>query len=79
MGRLQRPWSLSYVSANGNVLPCCISSWTAKDYRGLILGNALSQSFAEIWNGERYQEFRTRFEPHDVPDPSRGCGRLWSI
>ena len=74
----QRPWSLSYVTANGNVLPCCISPWTAKDYPGLILGNAFRESFAEIWNGERYQQFRTQFETHDAPDPCRGCGRLWS-
>jgi radical SAM protein with 4Fe4S-binding SPASM domain len=74
----QRPWNLSYVTANGNVLPCCISPWTAKDYAGLILGNALTQSFAEIWNGERYQRFRTQFETRDAPDPCRGCGRLWS-
>jgi len=75
----QRPWSLSYITANGNVLPCCISPWTAKDYQGLILGNALAESFAEIWNGGRYQQFRTQFETRDAPDPCRGCGRLWSI
>ena len=75
----QRPWSLSYITANGNVLPCCISPWTAKDYRGLILGNALDEPFAEIWNGERYQQFRTEFETSRAPDPCQGCGRLWSI
>ncbi|HYL80004.1 MAG TPA: radical SAM protein [Candidatus Acidoferrum sp.] len=75
----QRPWSLSYVTANGNVLPCCISPWTARDYPGLILGNALAEPFAGIWNGERYQQFRTRFETSEAPDPCRGCGRLWSI
>ncbi len=75
----QRPWALSYVTANGHVLPCCISPWTAKDYAGLILGNALEQSFAEIWNGERYRRFRTDFETDVPPDPCRGCGRLWSI
>ncbi len=74
----QRPWSLSYVTANGNVLPCCISPWTAKDYAGLILGNALAEPLVEIWNGERYQAFRTKFETHEAPDPCRGCGRLWS-
>jgi MoaA/NifB/PqqE/SkfB family radical SAM enzyme len=75
----QRPWTLSYVTANGNVLPCCISPWTAKDYAGLILGNAFTETFADIWNGERYQRFRTQFETDEAPDPCRGCGRLWSI
>ena len=75
----QRPWTLAYVTANGNVLPCCISPWVAKDYRGLILGNAFTERFEAIWDGERYQRFRTDFESDTPPDPCRGCGRLWSI
>jgi MoaA/NifB/PqqE/SkfB family radical SAM enzyme len=75
----QRPWTLSYITANGNVLPCCISPWTGKDYRGLILGNAFTQDFAHIWNGKRYQQFRRDFETDVPPDPCRGCGSLWSI
>jgi MoaA/NifB/PqqE/SkfB family radical SAM enzyme len=75
----QRPWSLSYVTANGNVLPCCISPWVARDYDGLVLGNALATPFSEIWNGERYQRFRVQFESDAPPDPCRGCGSLWSL
>ena len=75
----QRPWTLSYVTANGNVLPCCISPWVARDYDGLVLGNALAAPFGEIWNGERYQRFRAQFESDTPPDPCRGCGSLWSI
>jgi radical SAM protein with 4Fe4S-binding SPASM domain len=75
----QRPWTLSYVTANGNVLPCCISPWTTKHYRQLVLGNALSDGFAHIWNGERYQQFRQDFESDVAPDPCRGCGLLWSF
>lgn len=75
----QRPWSLSYVTANGNVFPCCVSPWVAKNYSGTILGNAFEQRFDDIWNGERYQRFRADFESDTPPDPCRGCGRLWSI
>lgn len=75
----QRPWTLSYVTANGNVLPCCISPWVARDYGALILGNARTDSFEAIWNGERYQRFRADFESDTPPDPCRGCGLLWSI
>jgi len=75
----QRPWTLSYVTANGNVLPCCISPWTAKSYRHLVLGNALTTDFAQVWNGERYQQFRQDFESDVAPDPCRGCGWLWSF
>ncbi len=75
----QRPWTLSYVTANGNVLPCCISPWVARDYDRLVLGDAFTTPFGEIWNGERYQRFRTQFESGAPPDPCRGCGWLWSL
>jgi len=75
----QRPWTLSYITANGNVLPCCISPWTSRNYRELGLGNAFTQDFAQIWNGERYQQFRKDFETDVPPDPCRGCGLHWSI
>jgi radical SAM protein with 4Fe4S-binding SPASM domain len=74
----QRPWTLSYVTANGNVLPCCISPWTTKNYRNLVLGNALKTDFAHVWNGEAYQQFRRDFESDAAPEPCRGCGWLWS-
>jgi radical SAM protein with 4Fe4S-binding SPASM domain len=75
----QRPWTLSYVTANGNVLPCCISPWVTKNYRQLVLGNALTTDFAHIWNGARYQQFRQDFESDVAPEPCRGCGWLWSF
>ena len=75
----QRPWTLSYVTANGNVVPCCISPWVARDYQALILGNAFAEPFAEIWNGERYRRFRIDFESASPPDPCRGYGLRWSI
>jgi MoaA/NifB/PqqE/SkfB family radical SAM enzyme len=75
----QRPWTVSYVTANGNVLPCCLAPWTAKDYKGAILGNAFDEPLAQIWNGDRYRAFRTTFETDSAPDPCRGCGSLWSV
>ncbi|MBI2884226.1 MAG: SPASM domain-containing protein [Candidatus Methylomirabilis oxyfera] len=75
----QRPWTISYITANGSVLPCCISPWTAQDYRGLILGNAFTDEFVTIWNGRRYQAFREAFDTDAPPDPCRGCGLLWSV
>jgi hypothetical protein len=50
-----------------------------RDYRGLILGNAFTEPFEAIWDGERYQRFRAAFESDTPPDACRGCGRLWSI
>lgn len=43
------------IHASGNVVPCC------RDPKGEeIMGNILFQSLDEIWNGEKYQEFRHR-------------------
>src|SRR6185436_3325428 len=75
----ERPWKVSYVTANGNVLPCNISACTAKDYAGTILGNALEEDYASIWNGHRYQALRTQFETDVAPDPCEWCGSKWSI
>lgn len=75
----QRPWTLTYITANGNVLPCCIAPWVTRDYPGLVLGNVFERPIAEIWNGARYQRFRTDFESETPPEACRGCGRWWSI
>jgi MoaA/NifB/PqqE/SkfB family radical SAM enzyme len=75
----QRPWTLAYVTANGNVLPCCISPWVAREYGALVLGHAFREPFEAIWNGERYRRFRTAFESDTPPDPCRGCGLRWSL
>ena len=75
----QRPWTLSYVTANGNVLPCCISPWTVKDYWGLILGNAFKEDIESIWNCKLYKRFRETFKSDGPPDPCWGYGFLWSL
>jgi len=64
-GRLQRniipkndcPWiyySMT-IMANGDVVPCC------HDARGKeIMGNLITQSLEDIWNGDKFQNFRDR-------------------
>ena len=54
----RRPWSLMYITANGQALPCCIAPFSMRGYESFTLGNATQQTMREIWNGERYQEFR---------------------
>lgn len=40
---------------NGDVVPCC------RDAQGdYIMGNILEQDFYEIWNGEKFREFRRK-------------------
>lgn len=74
-----RPFSLSYITASGNVLPCCFAPWIAPDYDEVIFGNAFREDFRGIWNGERYQRFRTAIRTASPPPACRGCGVRWSL
>jgi len=75
----RRPESLMYISANGNVLPCCFSPFTARDYAGLILGNALDTPLAEIWSGIAFQRFREALRSDRPPQACERCGVCWSL
>jgi radical SAM protein with 4Fe4S-binding SPASM domain len=75
-----RPQRLSYITANGNCLPCCIAPFTGVPYDDIVLGNVREQPFDEIWNGERYREFRRRHATlDDPPECCRRCGHDWSL
>lgn len=75
----RRPWSLTYITANGNVLPCCIAPFTDAPYEGLILGNAFRQPLEEIWNGPRYQRWRARMLEGEPPSACAKCGSAWAL
>jgi MoaA/NifB/PqqE/SkfB family radical SAM enzyme len=75
----RRPSSLMYITANGNVLPCCFSPFTTNDYAGLILGNAFQTPLSEIWNGPAYRRFRGALRSDAPPDASDRCGVCWSL
>jgi len=75
----RRPLSLMYISANGNVLPCCFSPFTTDDYDGLILGNAFQASLPEIWNGQPYRRFRAALQTDTPWQSCDRCGVLWSL
>jgi radical SAM protein with 4Fe4S-binding SPASM domain len=75
----RRPSSLMYISANGNVLPCCLSPFTTRDYEGLILGNAFQTSLVEIWNGALYRQFRDALQSDNPWESCDRCGVLWSL
>ena len=75
----RRPWSLMYVSANGNVLPCCISVFTDTPHEELILGNLFESSVEEVWNGKRYRAWRSAMLSGEPPKACKGCGVSWSL
>jgi MoaA/NifB/PqqE/SkfB family radical SAM enzyme len=74
-----RPWTTAYVTANGNLLPCCIAPFATQDYDSLKLGNLLNQPFEEQWNGERYQQWRARLLSDQPNLACAGCGVHWSL
>jgi MoaA/NifB/PqqE/SkfB family radical SAM enzyme len=78
----RRPTTLSYITANGNVLSCCFIPFVSHSYPQTgqyILGNAFEQPFTEIWNGAPYNEFRRRILTDQPFDCCRGCGSKWSL
>lgn len=77
--RCYRPHTLIYITAAGNVLPCCIAPFATLDYASLILGNVYESSLKDIWHGARYQKFRDQLQTADPPRCCRGCGVLWSL
>ena len=77
--RCYRPTTLMYITASGNVLPCCISPFSISDYDSIILGNVFENPLAEIWSGDKYRAFRKKRETKNPPTCCKGCGILWSL
>ena len=75
----RRPWSLMYITANGNVLPCCISPFTDAPYESLVLGNVFHQPLEDVWNGQRYQHWRGRMLDGAPPAACASCGSGWAL
>jgi MoaA/NifB/PqqE/SkfB family radical SAM enzyme len=75
----RRPWSLMYFTAHGRAIPCCIAPFSMRGYDGFTLGDATQQSLREIWNGPRYQAFRTALLSEKPPPTCASCGLRWSL
>ncbi len=75
----RRPWSLMYITANGRVLPCCIAPFSMKGYDSFTLGDATQHSLREIWNGEKYKNFREGLLTSAPPPGCANCGLRWSL
>ena len=74
-----RPWMTAYITANGNCLPCCISPFATHDYESLLMGNLFQQPFEEIWNNERYRQWRAALMSRAPHKACAGCGVYWSL
>ncbi|HEX5199133.1 radical SAM protein [Paractinoplanes rhizophilus] len=68
-GNCTWPWDAAYVTSAGLVQPCCM---VMGDDR-VALGDLNRESFADIWHGEPYRDFRRRLDSADPPEVCRGC------
>ena len=75
-----RPWTLMYITATGNALPCCIAPFAVADYEQIMLGNVFTNSLEQVWNGARYQDLRSAvLSEAPSPWPCQHCGVKWSL
>ena len=78
--RCRRPWTSTYVTAHGKVLPCCIAPFALQeDFPSMILGDLKDQPLEAIWHGEKYRQFRERLQGDDPHPCCRTCGVGWSL
>ncbi|MBE0647593.1 MAG: SPASM domain-containing protein [Bacteroidales bacterium] len=71
--RCFRMWSGCVITWNGKVVPCCFD----KDAEH-CLGDLSTQSFKEIWKGDKYQRFRQAIlNNRKSIDICRNCSQRW--
>ena len=75
----RRPWTLMYFTATGRALPCCIAPFSMHGYDSFTLGDATRQTLREIWNGDRYVDFRASLMSSQPPRACANCGLRWSL
>ena len=74
-----RPWTLMYFTAHGRAIPCCIAPFAVRGYDSFTLGDATQQTLREIWNGERYRDFRRALLSDHPRQCCANCGLRWSL
>ena len=62
------PWISTWLGADGWVRPCPIMPWTVDEGR---MGHIGTQTFAEIWNNDKYRELREALKRGERP--TRSC------
>ncbi len=67
--RCDWPWKGAYLSYQGYAMPCCMVSTPDR----VNLGRVGEQSVAQIWNGERYEQFRSQLSSEEAPEVCQSC------
>ena len=63
------PWTRPFISAAGDVTPCCVLS----DPTRYAVGNLHEQSIRDIWNNDAYQQLRARLASGRIPETCAAC------
>lgn len=63
------PWLGPFINSHGDVMPCCVINSPEE----LTFGNIFKEDFSNIWNNEKYQEFRNDLRSNTKPDI---CNRM---
>jgi MoaA/NifB/PqqE/SkfB family radical SAM enzyme len=68
-------WTMPFIFATGDVIPCCAANEAGhRDFqKETALGNVFSQSFKDIWNGEKYKTLRKKLSKGEVPVQCIDC------
>ena len=57
------------LSKTGDIVPCCIIG----DEKVESFGNIYTQEYDEIWNSERYLNFRKQIKQNEIPEYCKNC------
>lgn len=69
--RCDWPWQRIYVTAAGELLPCCMVATADRASFGNVFDDA--NGLKQRWHGERANVFRTALAGDSPPDACRGC------
>ena len=67
--RCDWPWTGAYISYDGIAMPCCMVATPDR----ANFGSITDRTFADVWNSERYDEFRRRLASDSPPEICRTC------
>lgn len=63
------PFMSAFIASNGDVVPCCVLA----DSDIIKMGNLFEAPFKDIWNSEKYQDFRKSISNHELHDACKNC------
>ncbi len=69
LNKCWKMWHSCVMTWDGDIVPCCFD----KDAK-YVMGNVNDQTFQEIWNGQKYRDFRSRlFHDRKGIDICKNC------